>query len=106
MHRHTADPREQKGQTAARPKGRPDRPHARRRQEMPKECRRATWPERDIRESTIAAPLGHLARAERRATKREGRPQEKLLARTDAMLPIATRSEERRVGKECRSRWS
>ena len=34
------------------------------------------------------------------------RPVAKSLAEEEADLPKTTRSEERRVGKECRSRWS
>src|ERR1051326_8379902 len=40
----------------------------------------------------------HIARLEARAGKRFGDPRDPLL--------VSVRSEERRVGKECRSRWS
>src|SRR2546422_4726776 len=56
---------------------------------------------------TCALPIyGHPVR--RRQGRRHGRPEEALQARARAPHPALhpTRSEERRVGKECRSRWS
>src|SRR3712207_8461217 len=39
-------------------------------------------------------------------TKREFRAAKDYFRRTKALKPTTPRSEERRVGKECRSRWS
>ena len=41
-----------------------------------------------------------------REVELKDKPQELILASQKATVPLLIRSEERRVGKECRSRWS
>ena len=55
--------------------------------------------------AALAWKTGLLERAERRLIAREVKPG-MVAVDVGANLGVHTRSEERRVGKECRSRWS
>src|SRR2546430_3966520 len=58
------------------------------------------------RPSGLTPRVHPLVQAAVAANRALGHDAELTSASTDANVPIALRSEERRVGKECRSRWS
>src|SRR3712207_9070251 len=55
--------------------------------------------------TTMRIAMG-LVRADAGEVRWQGRPLDQALRRRIGYMPEERRSEERRVGKECRSRWS
>src|SRR5262249_48690126 len=88
MQPRTADLRQVKTPTDVTTRSKSGKPRDRKKQEIPRGCRTAAWQKRGIRSSIDPAEM-RRAKVERPATRTEGRSQERIVARTGAMSPIA-----------------
>src|ERR1700756_2832307 len=83
---HTADPRERKTRAGAATSSKPGKPRGRKKQEIRKECRTATWPETNTKGPTILTHSELSAWVGQRATRTKVQRRGKMSAQFHATL--------------------